>query len=221
MALSVGALGASSFPDGIEFMGSYLDDVSRSSYTFTDVDFGPEYAGREIVVASSLKNAFFTSVTIGGTVADELLTGGASNRILGIARRAVPTGTSGTIVVTPSTTSTRCSIFVYRVTRKTTGNYSDSQDFNTTTSSTSITFGSVTVPSGGVIVGVGNLTETSTVTISGGDALLGGKTDSTNDTGETDFSFYLDGTNYTTSTTPSINASWGISQFRFALAVAL
>jgi hypothetical protein len=86
---------------------TYLDNYVQESgnqnpITFSSVDFGTEASDRYIIVGYGTRNDSRTinSVTIGGVSATILVQQGDGNTTAGIAIAAVPTGTTGDVVVT-------------------------------------------------------------------------------------------------------------------------
>jgi hypothetical protein len=92
----------------LTYLGNYAQEGSNQNpVTYTGVNFGTEAADRYIIVAIGQRNdsRTFTSVTIGGVTATILVQQGDGNTTAGIAIAAVPTGTSGTVVVNLSGTA--------------------------------------------------------------------------------------------------------------------
>jgi hypothetical protein len=86
----------------LTYLGNYVQETGpQDPVTYTGVDFGTEAADRYIIVAIGQRNdsRTFTSVTIGGVTATILVQNVDGNTSAGIAIAAVPTGTSGDVVV--------------------------------------------------------------------------------------------------------------------------
>lgn len=89
----------------LTYQNNYAQEgTTQSPVTFSNVDFGTEAADRYIIVGYSTRNDTRTinSVTIGGVSATILVQQGDGNTTTGMAIAAVPTGTSGDVVVTLS-----------------------------------------------------------------------------------------------------------------------
>lgn len=102
-------------PSGPTFLqATSTPSGSGTTHTFTEQSFGDEAAGRVILVAACAQE-LVTGVTVGGVTAtsDILHTGGSSLRT-SIWRATVPTGTSGTVVVTLGGSTNRCGIALWR-----------------------------------------------------------------------------------------------------------
>jgi hypothetical protein len=107
-------------PTGTTSGGS---EHNSSSVTFPSLAFGTAVSGRQIVLgiaqnhnSSSLPS--ITSVTIGGVTATELLyyQGPSAEGAVAMYAAAVPSGTSGDVVVTYSGTVKGTAVFLWRVT---------------------------------------------------------------------------------------------------------
>lgn len=100
----------------ISYVGSATTGTDAAVHTYAGVSFGAESANRVIVVAISAAGASsartITGVTIGGITATlDKVTSGVGNTA--IARATVPTGLTGTVVLTFSATVVRSMIGVY------------------------------------------------------------------------------------------------------------
>ena len=97
--------------------GTVNNTVVSSVYTFTDVSFGDAAAGRTIALGVTVRgDNWATSVTIGGVAATVVNHANSSNIHAHIVYAAVPTGTSGTIVVTLNGAhSPSCVISLWRI----------------------------------------------------------------------------------------------------------
>jgi hypothetical protein len=109
----------------ITFVSSTVDTTNAASYTFTDHAIGTAADDRCVVVAMhsgiSAASAFtITSITIGGNAASVVYQqdadGTGLTRLAAIASLLVTSGTTATIVVTPSTTANRMRVAVYTLT---------------------------------------------------------------------------------------------------------
>lgn len=97
--------------------GTVNNTVVSSVYTFTDVSFGDAAAGRTIALGVTVRgDNGAASVTIGGVAATVVNHANSSNIHAHIVYAAVPTGTSGTIVVTlTGAHSHSCAISLWRI----------------------------------------------------------------------------------------------------------
>jgi hypothetical protein len=92
----------------LTYLGNYdSENPAQDPVTYTGVDFGTEAADRYIIVALGTRNdsRTFTGVTIGGISATIIIQQQSGNSTAGIAIAAVPTGTSGDVVVNLSGTA--------------------------------------------------------------------------------------------------------------------
>lgn len=101
---------------GITFLGSSSTGTDGSTQTFAGVPFGTPSATREIIVCIGTGSGpaqSVTSVTIGGIAAtiDQVAAAGIGGSA--IARAAVPTGTTGTVVATCTGVVARYFIGIY------------------------------------------------------------------------------------------------------------
>lgn len=108
---------------GGSLVGTFLqnagDGTDLTVYTFASQNLGTASADRNIVVAATGRQSTaqtITAVTVGGVSATQLGTRGLSQNPLGIWMAAVPTGTTGDIVVTFSGAMLRCAVGLWAVT---------------------------------------------------------------------------------------------------------
>lgn len=138
--------------------------ANETTYTYSNVPFGEEAEDRYIIVATSGRsgsNRVVSSVTIGGVSAVIAANAPSGQNTQGVAIAFVPTGETGTVVVTHTGGLARSGIFVYRATGIT-GEIRDSASTIATNPSVNID-----VDAGGIAVGisgVGEPNETSTWT---------------------------------------------------------
>lgn len=109
-------------PVTIEFGGSQVDAVARTTYTFTSVGIGTAAAGRKVVVAAANARATTTSavssMTIAGVSATKVV---AANHDpddtadTELWQAVVATGTTATIVVTYDLATDRCGVGTWAV----------------------------------------------------------------------------------------------------------
>jgi len=95
-----------------------VDGTDSATYTFASQAIGTAYSDRLVVVGyafTNLTGQAITSVTIGGITATTIHSTG-TNTACGLAWANVPTGTTASIVITPTSAGTvRCGISVYVV----------------------------------------------------------------------------------------------------------
>ena len=93
----------------VAYLTTVGDEVDRSSYTFSSVPFGDADGGRYIIVGVAHVTSSVTGVTVDGNSAT--LAHSSGNLALYIVN--LPTGTSGSVVVSMAGTAARCAISVY------------------------------------------------------------------------------------------------------------
>ena len=130
-----------------DFVGATTSGADGTSYTFTDVAIGAAASDRTVVVAFGARSAAspnVTGVTIAGVTATIDHQAVTSGSLVCFAHAEVPAGTTGTVVVSLSSSAVRAGLGVWRVT-------GDAVTLSDTDSAAG-TSGSVTVtiPSGGV-----------------------------------------------------------------------
>lgn len=141
--------------DPYTFVGFYSSNTDSSSYTFSEVPFGPSDSNRVVVVAvaafrQSAAAASLSGVTAGGVTLTAHQTrtyGSFSRRIISVRSGVVPSGNNGDVVVTGSIMG-RCSVAVWVLNNLTLNTPHDSGSTSNTGSS-AISLSGVTVPSGG------------------------------------------------------------------------
>lgn len=115
--------GANSTPPDLSYLSSTSSTSSLTTYTFAGQTLGAASTGRYIVVVATVSTAAagitINSMTIGGVAATEIVekvgTGGTANRTIAIYIAKVPTGTTGDIEFTCSTTGVRCALAWWRL----------------------------------------------------------------------------------------------------------
>jgi len=106
----------------VMFLGSAIESSNSGQFTFSGKDFGPAAPDRHIVLVYALGNVGtfgVDGVTVGGVSATQAIGVNSSdaNRVrTAVLMAAVPTGTSGTIVVDPDTSCDWCAIAWFSVT---------------------------------------------------------------------------------------------------------
>lgn len=156
---------------------TYLQRNSSASTTISGVNFGSPQSDRELFFLIEYYEgaaSLLTSVTIGGisaTVEAVSAASGTNVSHIYLARANVPTGTSGSIVLTYSgSTPSTVYTFGYRVTgRPVVGAAATGAVTGfAASSSTSLTLGSLTIPSNGFAIGgLFYLSSMGTVSVSG------------------------------------------------------
>lgn len=101
------------------FLQAAESTTDTGTYTFSTQNIGVASADRRIIVGvmGSQADVTISSISVGGVACDLVvqLTGG-SGATCGIGIAAVPTGTTGDVVVTFSATEARCAIALWHVT---------------------------------------------------------------------------------------------------------
>lgn len=102
----------------VSYLGYVSDTNDAAAYTFSSVDLGAAATDRTIIVHVHQRNSIsITAVSIGGVSATiDVAASGDNSGDHAIVRAAVPTGTTGDIVVTLASVALGCVVHVYRVT---------------------------------------------------------------------------------------------------------
>ena len=137
------------------FLQSIQDASNADSYTFSNQSLGDAASNRYIIVTVYCRRAETTptsisGITVGGVSATVVVSQQhiATNQLLvAIAIAAVPTGTTGDVVVTFSQSQNRCVIGMYRVT-----GLNSATAHDTASSTADPTTGNLDIPAGGVAV---------------------------------------------------------------------
>lgn len=153
----------------LDFLQSATDTADLATYTFASQNFGAAASDRYIIVTimarKSGASTTITGVTIGGVTATEVVqrTNNVTNSdIAGIFIAAVPTGTSGDVVVTLGATMVRCAIGLYATT-----GLSSATPYDSDSSVASPPSVSLDVPVNGFIIGAGLTAASTTATLTG------------------------------------------------------
>lgn len=113
-----GLMGAGGGGREISFLSTANDTANLSTYTFASYGLGDAAGNRYVALCVMVTSGHVTGVTIGGVTAIELVesfsAGGGS--YVGWWIAAVPTGTTGNVVVSTSDSPGGCSIAGYRIT---------------------------------------------------------------------------------------------------------
>lgn len=155
---------AAQTPVTINYVGTTVDTGDTSTYTFTNHAIGTASADRVVLVAVCVRSATagisISSMTIGGVSATELVEASTgANVTSAIYGLLVTSGTTATIVVTPSNSSQRCAVSVFEMTG--TGGATTTSATATDTSPPSST--TITIPANGAAVGLSFATSGSAV----------------------------------------------------------
>jgi hypothetical protein len=106
---------------GISYIGTTIDSVAATTFTFTDHAIGAADSTRLVVVVFNyydLATRTVSSATIGGsaaTIVADVGTSGGLRSGSAIISRAVASGTTATIAITFTAEVDRCNISVYRL----------------------------------------------------------------------------------------------------------
>lgn len=98
------------------YVTSNSSTADATTYTFAGTSLGTAGPNRLIVVATALRSAAsnsYSSVTVGGVAATDVVVQNAAQTNVGLHQILVPTGTTADIVVTMTGTGSRCVIGVY------------------------------------------------------------------------------------------------------------
>lgn len=139
------------------FLQSVANDADLTTYTFPSQNLGTASAGRYIVAliagSSGTSGRTISSVTIGGVSASQLgfVSEAGSTRASSIWIAAVPTGTTGDVVITWSAGMGRCGVGLYSLT----GAQTTAFDTATATATSGTTLSdTINIPAGGVCFSV-------------------------------------------------------------------
>jgi hypothetical protein len=145
----------------LSYLQTATNTTDASSYTFSAQALGAAAADRYIVVGIGGRNGAaslaISSVTIGGVSATVIkqqsstgtASGGTGTTSAGLAIAAVPSGTTGDIVVNFSATSLRCVCSMWRMTGLVSATANDSQSSTATPPSAG-----VAIPTDGAAIGM-------------------------------------------------------------------
>lgn len=150
-------IGIAPFPGGGRIIKIYRDlsttsIASTTTYTFSGMSFGPAAADRYLVACYAWITGglpVYSSSTIGGVTATKLVESLGSNTRTAIAIAAVPSGTSGNVVLNLSSGSNMFGCALYSIT-----NMSSPAAVSTGTDTSSPNQAALDVPAGGSVIGV-------------------------------------------------------------------
>lgn len=139
------------------FLTAASDVSNLTTYTFAAQNIGTADSGRHVIVAIQSRggsgSSAISTVTVGGvsaTIVQQQFNNAGGANVAGIAIAAVPTGTTGDIVVTFSTGQSRAAIQAYRAV----GLDSATPNDGSTSTAAAPTY-AIHVPAGGIAVGCG------------------------------------------------------------------
>lgn len=159
-----------SFANGqsLSYLGTATEPAGLTTYTFSSQSLGTAAADRYIVVGAATRQTgglTLSSVTVGGVSATIVVQQNNGDGTTGLAIAAVPSGTTGDIVVTWSGASARCAIVFYRLTGLDSATPTDTDSDTATDPSFTLTkaagptIGITSVSSGSLSCSWTNLTE--------------------------------------------------------------
>lgn len=140
----------------VSFLQQAENTTAQTTYTFSSQSLGAADAGRYIVVCIAARaggetDGAVSALTIGGvsaTITAQIPNnGGANTNLSAIAIAAVPTGTTGDIVVTLNFNHLRCSVAAYRVL-----GIDGVTAFDSATSTDTDPTASLDIPAGGIAI---------------------------------------------------------------------
>lgn len=153
----------------LTFLQGTTSTADTNSYTFSSQNLGTASSDRYIIVGAVARkagaSATISSITIGGvsaTIVKQQTNTITNTNVSGLAIAAVPTGTTGNIVVTFSATMLRCAISAYAVTELDSATPYD--DASSTSADPSV---SLDIPTDGFAIGMGLTAAASTATWTG------------------------------------------------------
>ena len=153
----------------VAFLQGAEDTSDQTTYTFSSQNLGTAADDRHIIVGILSRKAGATttisSVTVGGvsaTIVEQVTNTGTNSDVAGIAIAAVPTGTTGDVVVTFGAGMVRAAISLYRATGL--DSATASQSLNSTASAPAV---NLDIPVNGFAIGAGITAASSTATWSG------------------------------------------------------
>lgn len=158
----------------LAWIANTTDTGNRTTYTFASQSFGAAESTRRVIVAGTVRsNAARTisSISIGGVAATIVAQQTESTALLRsfIAIAHVPTGTTGSVVVTMNSGCIAMRIAVWSVT----GLASDTPTATATDNNVNDPSANITIPANGFVVGVATNTNSSTGSWSSGLTLQG------------------------------------------------
>jgi len=148
----------------IQYLQSAPDTSDTNAYTFSSQNLGTAASDRYIIVVAVARKAgastTLSSISVGGvsaTIVKQATNNVSNTDVAGVAIAAVPTGTTGDIVVTWGATMVRCAIMAYRATGI------DATAYDSDSSLSGNPSVSLDIPANGFAIG-GGLTAASTTT---------------------------------------------------------
>ncbi len=143
---SPGFIGRRGGPATVSFASSAVSAANQTTYTFSGLALGAAAANRKIVVAATANTETVSTITVAG-ISATLQVAEEPNFVSEIWLAAVPTGTTGDVVVTWTGAVFRCGVGVWAT-------YDMSSTLNDSAVSTSgnPTTASINCPAGGVVI---------------------------------------------------------------------
>lgn len=155
----------------IDWMGSAVSTTYQGTFTFNTQPFGAAASDREIMIVIEGDTGYATvsSATIGGVTATISTTVfAASGTAMTLIRAIVPTGASGTVVITWSAYITACVIGIYRVAGRSSPGDAPTGGGSSTGNTAGKSISSLSVAVGGFVIAGRSITSSSTgYTLSG------------------------------------------------------
>jgi hypothetical protein len=103
-------------PTAVAYQAFAGSSIEASSFTFSSQAFGTASSDRVIIVVVTLNHTStrtISAVTIGGQSATILVQQASGDLTCGIVAASVPTGTTGSVVVTPSASCDACGVAIF------------------------------------------------------------------------------------------------------------
>lgn len=138
----------------VDYVASYVSTTAGAAHSFSSCSIGTAATGRVVVACIAADNGVNTcalsSGTINASAASVDVTTNIKNGTAAVMSLALDSGTSADITATLSVSVSSCSVHIFAVYG------AASTTPSATTSATGSTPPSITIPAGGVCVGVGN-----------------------------------------------------------------
>lgn len=134
MPITLGTLASSGVKTRLEYQTYVYDGTAKTTYTFSGVSFGAAESGRVVVVQATSTSGIVTGVTIGGVTATLVYANDGSASSNNLYRATVPSGTSGSVVLSTTGGPNAAGIIVWSLygvnaTPKSSGEKATSSDF--------------------------------------------------------------------------------------------
>jgi len=156
-------LGAARIPASLTYLTTASDTVDRTAYTFSGLSLGDADPSRIIAVVVNCTDVLtVTSVTVAGVSATIHLQATGIFTTCAIATAAVPTGTTGDVVVNLNTTGEDCGVGLWRIV-----NLPSTTPYDTASNSEDPIVMSIDIPNRGILVAGGTFDQNGAVTTTG------------------------------------------------------